>query len=364
MTIDVVHARPALVTDQPRIRLRYRTIHGYRRAYRIAGSGPVVVLIHGIGDNSSTWEPIMRRLAAEYTVIAPDLLGHGFSAKPRADYSVAAFANGVRDLLCVLGHERVTIVGHSLGGGVAMQFCYQYPALVSRLVLVSAGGVTRDVSPALRLATLPGAGQALALLRLPGVLAGLDALARLLAAAPLLPGPAESLSPNRHLRDRSELIRILRDLSAPDARAAFGHTLRSVVDWRGQHVSMLDRSYLTSAIGVLIVWGTDDTVIPYRHAEIAHTAMAGATLETFAGCGHFPFRDEPDRFARLVDGFIRSTSPSAFDRRAWRTTLLKGAGPGRTAGDQPPQQPDRPTSWESRSPRVVSLRAAHCDGGG
>ncbi|GAB09946.1 putative hydrolase [Gordonia araii NBRC 100433] len=327
MTIDAIHVGSTPAVGRPRIRLRYRTIHGYRRAYRIVGSGPVVVLIHGIGDNSSTWEPIMTRLAARYTVIAPDLLGHGFSDKPRADYSVAAFANGVRDLLWVLGHERVTLVGHSLGGGVAMQFSYQYPSMVSRLVLVSAGGVTRDVSPALRLATLPGTSQALALLRVPGVMTALDTAARALAASPLLPGPAKPLSPSRHLIDRADLMRILRDLSPPDARAAFGRTLRAVVDWRGQHVSMLDRSYLTANIPVLVAWGTDDAVIPYRHAELAHAAIPGARLATFDGCGHFPFRDEPDRFARLVDDFIATSSPGTFDPRAWRTMLLDGADP-------------------------------------
>jgi len=313
------------VIAKPRVRLRYRTIHGYRRAYRIAGSGPVVVLIHGIGDNSSTWEPIMTRLASKYTVIAPDMLGHGFSDKPRADYSVAAFANGVRDLLWVLGHERVTVVGHSLGGGVAMQFCYQYPSMVSRLVLVSTGGVTREVSPALRVATLPGASQALALLRLPGAMSAVDSATRALAASPTLPGPFESLSPSRHLLDRTDLLRILRDLSPRDARAAFGRTLRSVVDWRGQHVSMLDRSYLTANIPVLIAWGTDDTVIPYRHAEIAHAAISGSVLETFDGAGHFPFRDEPNRFAELLDDFVSTTLPGTFDPWAWRTMLINGA---------------------------------------
>ncbi len=321
------------MSSTPPVRLRFRTIHGYRRAYRIAGSGPVVVLIHGIGDNSTTWEPIMTRLAADHTVIAPDLLGHGFSDKPRADYSVAAFANGVRDLLWVLGHERVTVVGHSLGGGVAMQFCYQFPRMASRLVLVSAGGVMRDVSPVLRLATLPGVGPALALLRLPGAMTALDSAARTLAATPTLPGPAAPLSPNRHLVDRADLMRIMRDLSQRDARAAFGRTLRSVVDWRGQHVSMLDRSYLTAQIPVLIAWGTEDTVIPYRHAEIANAAIPGSVLATFEGSGHFPFHDEPARFAALLADFLATTNPGTFDPWGWRAMLRHGPAPVEGTGD-------------------------------
>src|SRR5262249_61750374 len=135
--------------------LQFRTIHGYKRAYRIAGSGPAILLVHGIGDNSSTWDTVQTKLAQRFTVIAPDLLGHGQSDKPRADYSVAAYANGMRDLLAVLDVDRVTVIGHSLGGGVAMQFCYQFPQLVDRLVLVSTGGGTHGRDPLV--APAPGA---------------------------------------------------------------------------------------------------------------------------------------------------------------------------------------------------------------
>ena len=158
--------------------LQFRTVHGYRRAFRIAGSGPVILLIHGIGDNSTTWETVQAKLAQRFTVIAVDLLGHGQSDKPRADYSVAAYANGMRDLLSVLDIERATVVGHSLGGGVAMQFAYQFPHLVERLILVGAGGVTKDVNIVLRLASLPMGSEALALLRLPLVLPALQIFGR------------------------------------------------------------------------------------------------------------------------------------------------------------------------------------------
>ncbi len=124
--------------------LRFRVVHGYRRAFRVAGAGPALVLVHGIGDSSATWDPVLPALARRHLVIAPDLLGHGSSDKPRADYSVAAYANGVRDLLGVLGVERATLVGHSLGGGVAMQFAYQFPERTERLVLVGSGGAGPD----------------------------------------------------------------------------------------------------------------------------------------------------------------------------------------------------------------------------
>ncbi|MBX9982703.1 MAG: alpha/beta hydrolase, partial [Mycobacterium gordonae] len=160
------HLRP--VRDVAAPRLQFRTIHGHRRAFRIAGSGPVVVLLHGVGDSSTTWEPVHAKLAQRFTVIAPDMLGHGESDKPRADYSLAAFANGLRDLLTALEIDRVTLVGHSLGGGLAAQFAYQYPQFVERVVLVSAGGVTKEVSAALRFAAMPMGAEMLAALRLPG----------------------------------------------------------------------------------------------------------------------------------------------------------------------------------------------------
>ena len=163
--------------------LEFRTIHGCQCAFRVAGSGPAIVLIHGIGGHSSTSNTVQARLAHRFTVIAPDLLGHGKSDKPRTDYSVAAYANGLRDLLSVLGIDRVSLVGHSLGGGVAMQFAYQFPELVQRLVLVATGGVTRDVSIALRLASLPMVSEALAALRLPGALPALRLVGRVVRMA-------------------------------------------------------------------------------------------------------------------------------------------------------------------------------------
>jgi pimeloyl-ACP methyl ester carboxylesterase len=297
--------------------LQFRTIHGYRRAYRIAGSGPAILLIHGIGDNSTTWNAIQAKLAQRFTVIAPDLLGHGRSDKPRADYSVAAYANGMRDLLSVLEIERVTVVGHSLGGGVAMQFAYQFPHLVDRLILVGAGGVTKDVNVALRLASLPMGSEALALLRLPLVLPAVQLAGRLLGKALGTTGPGNDLA---------NVLRILDDLPEPTASSAFTRTLRAVVDWRGQIVTMLDRCYLTQAIPVLIVWGTRDVVVPVRHAWMAHSAMPGSRLEIFEGSGHFPFHDDPARFIDVVQRFIDTTAPAEYDQAALRELLRTGSG--------------------------------------
>jgi pimeloyl-ACP methyl ester carboxylesterase len=303
--------------------LQFRTIHGYKRAFRIAGSGPAILLIHGIGDNSTTWTGIHAKLAQRFTVIAPDLLGHGKSDKPRADYSVAAYANGMRDLLSVLDIERVTIVGHSLGGGVAMQFAYQFPHLVDRLILVGAGGVTKDVNVVFRLASLPMGTEALALLRLPLVLPAVQLAGRVVGLA---------LGSTGLGRDLPNVLRILDDLPEPTASSAFTRTLRAVVDWRGQIVTMLDRCYLTQAIPVQIIWGSRDVVVPVRHARMAHAAMPGSQLEIFEGSGHFPFHDDPARFIDLVQRFIDTTEPPEYDQAALRELLRTGSGERKVSG--------------------------------
>ncbi|MGH3561142.1 MAG: alpha/beta fold hydrolase [Mycobacterium sp.] len=296
--------------------LRFCTIHDYRRAYRIAGSGPVILLIHGIGDNSITWATVQARLAERFTVIAPDLLGHGQSEKPHgADYSVAAYANRIRDLLQVLDVDKVTVVGHSLGGGVAMQFAYQFPQLVERLVLVGTGGVTKDVNFLLRWASLPVGGEALALLRVPMVLPALRLAGR---TAGLV------LGSTRLGHDLPDVLRVLSALPEPSALLAFTRTLRAVVDWHGQMITMLNRCYLTESVPVQIIWGEHDTVVPVGHARMAHEAMPGSWLEIFDDSGHFPFHDDPDRFIDVVENFIDSTEPADYDEDALRELLRIG----------------------------------------
>ena len=305
--------------------LQFRTIHGYRRAFRIAGSGPALLLIHGIGDNSMAGQPVHSKLARRFTVIAPDLLGHGQSDKPRADYSVAAYANGMRDLLSVLDIDQVTVVGHSLGGGVAMQFVYQFPQMVERLVLIGAGGVTKDVNIALRLASLPGGSEALSLLRLPLVLPTLQFAGQALGSVIGSTGVG---------RDIPNALRILADLPEPTASAAFSRTLRAVVDWRGQVVTMLDRCYLTESVPVQLVWGEQDAMIPVSHGHMAHAAMPGSRLEIFPDSGHYPFHQHPDRFVDLIEHFIDTTAPARHDQEQLRELLRQGRTDNAVAGPQ------------------------------
>ncbi|MBW8481919.1 alpha/beta fold hydrolase [Actinomadura parmotrematis] len=293
--------------------LHYRDIHGYRRAYRVLGDGPPLLLVHGIGDSSATWEPVLARLAERHTVIAPDLLGHGDSAKPRADYAIGAYACGLRDLLTTLDADRVSVVGHSLGGGIAMQFAYQFPERVERLALVSSAGLGREVHPVFRLAAGPGAGLGMLLLTAPATRAAVRLSAPLLRAL----GGA-GLGP-----DLDYVLGRYRRFADPTARRAFLRTIRAGVDLRGQAVTMLDRSYLARELPTLIVWGRRDGIIPARHALVAHAALPGSRLEVFEDAGHFPHHDDPDRFADVLGDFLK-TEPARHDRRDWRDVLLHG----------------------------------------
>ena len=246
-----IRFRPG-VRREGAFRVRYVTIHGYRRAYVKAGSGPALLLIHGIGDSSDTWRPVVEQLAEHYTVIAPDLLGHGRSEKPRADYSVAGFANGMRDLLSVLEVDRVTVVGHSLGGGVAAQFAYQFPERCERLVLVGSGGVGRTVSPLLRVAAVPGIEAAHAVPRTAARSASPAAWVR---ACCVSSTPRSDATPRRSwpCSTRCPTPRPAWPSCAPSARASTG---------TGQVITMVDRAYLAEGIPTLIMWGRRDAIIP------------------------------------------------------------------------------------------------------
>ncbi len=294
-------------------RLRRVTLHGNRYAYRQAGAGSVVVLIHGIASDSTTWAQVMPGLAEHFTVIAPDLLGHGGSAKPTGDYSLGAHASLVRDILQELGHDRATFVGHSLGGGVAMQMAYQFPERCERLILVDSGGLGREVSLLLRAATLPGAEYVLPILTNGRLLDAGRWVGRVMGAVGLQPGTdlRESARGHATLADRF-------------TREAFLRTVRSVVEPSGQRVDATDRLYLAERAPMLFVWGQHDTLIPVSHAHSAHAQVPTSRLAVFEDSGHFPQLDEPERFVEVLGEFIATTEPKALEAdRSTRRRLAR-----------------------------------------
>jgi pimeloyl-ACP methyl ester carboxylesterase len=288
-------------------------LHGHRVSYRTAGEGPVILLIHGITGDSRQWNETIPQLADHYTVLAPDLLGHGESAKPRGDYSLGAYAASLRDLLIVLGHRRATVVGHSLGGGIAMQFSYEYPVFCERLVLVDSGGLGKEVHPLLRAAALPGAELVLPLLAHSHVHRVGEAIAQALGRLGLELG-----------HDLAEMARGYASLSDAEARRAFLHTVRAVIDLDGQRVDATDRLYLAQMIPTLILWGRRDPLIPVEHAAVAHRAIPGSRMEIFDDAGHFPHVESPVRFARLLMDFIKNTDPAEFEFSDEDLALLRG----------------------------------------
>jgi pimeloyl-ACP methyl ester carboxylesterase len=285
------------------------TLHGRESGYLVGGEGPVLLLIHGMAGTCENWRDVIEPLARRHTVIAPDLPGHGLSAGGPGDYSLGNLAAGLRDLLLVLGHERATVVGHSLGGGIAMQFSYQFPEMVERLVLVSSGGLGLEVSPVLRAAALPGADLFIAATAAGGQKIG-GAIGRGLAKVGIKPAA-----------DVAEVARGYGSLAEPDRRKAFLATLRSVVGTEGQRVSAADRFYLAEEVPVLIVWGARDPIIPVGHGEDAHRALPGSRLEIFDGVGHLPQVEQPSRFITVLEDFLTETEPARFDREQWRARI-------------------------------------------
>jgi pimeloyl-ACP methyl ester carboxylesterase len=297
------------MAKQSEQRTRSLSIHGRSVNLIEAGEGPALLLIHGIAGTCENWREVVEPLARHHTVIAPDLPGHGASDPGAGDYSIGALAAGLRDLLLALGHDRATIIGHSLGGGVAMQFAYQYPEMVERLVLVSSGGLGPEVSPVLRAAALPGADLFISATAAAGAWAG-SALGKGLGAIGLRPNP-----------DVAEVARGYASLNDPERRAAFLATLRASVGTGGQRIDAADRLYLAEALPVLIVWGARDPIIPVRHGEDAHRAIPGSRLEVFERVGHLPQLEAPGRFIVALEEFLEDTEPARFDADEWRARL-------------------------------------------
>lgn len=292
--------------------VKFVVIHGYRRAYRISGEGPPLLLLHGLACDSTTWLPVIDQLSEHFTVIAPDLLGHGESDAPRADYTLGAYANAMRDLLTVLGFDKVTVVGHSFGGGVAMQFAYQFPERSERVVLVASGGLGADVTPLIRMLTIPGSSAAM----------------KLATFGLWRPAVAKTLRSLSHLpfmvtNDFDEIANVYERLADPRKLRAVQRLTSSVMDWRGQIVTMSDRAYLARLMPVMVIWGHDDLVIPVSHAS-STPSLGTSEVHIFPRSGHFPHVDDPDRFVRHVLDFCNNQPPAQYHRGRWRSLLRRG----------------------------------------
>jgi len=281
------------------------TIDGDRVVCRVAGEGPVLLLVHGMAGSSETWRHVMPALAERFTVLAPDLLGQGESDKPRGEYSLGAHANTLRDLMDTLGYERATVIGQSLGGGVAMQFAYQFPERCERLVLVDSGGLGREVTFYLRMLTVPGFESVFPLFCTPRLRDAGSRVAGWLGRAGVRSTPA-----------REEIWRSYASLADARSRRAFFRSLRDVIDFSGQAVSALSRLYRAAQLPTLIVWGAQDPFIPVSHARTAHEAIPGSRLVIFEGVGHYPHCEAPERFVEVLVDFIASTEPARLPTRS------------------------------------------------
>ena len=294
-------------------------LHGHRVVYRVGGDlesdRPVLLLVHGMAGSSSTWRDVLPKLAQRFTVVAPDLPGHGESDKPLQDYSLGAHANSLRDLMIALGIDRATVVGQSLGGGVAMQLAYQYPRHCERLVLVSSGGLGAEVSWMLRALTLPGVEYLMPVLFPSFVRDAGNAVSRRL-------GRLGVRWP--HIEQE---WRAYASLADPGNRPSFVRTLRAVVEPGGQSVSAHDRLYLASMLPTLIIWGQRDRIIPVAHAHAAHEALPGSRLVVFESSGHFPHTEEPEAFVEALTDFIDTSEALELDEPQWRALLTAGPPP-------------------------------------
>ncbi len=287
-------------------------LHGHHSVYREMGSGPDLVLIHGMINSSRHWQEVATRLAGSYRVIAPDLIGHGDSATPRGDYSLGAHAASIRDLLATIGVERATIVGHSLGGGVAMQFFYQFPQHTERLALISSGGLGREVSPLLRGAALPASSALLNVVARPRLVSALAATGGKLSAR----GRPEGVQ-------LKAIARALGPLQEPGARRAFMQTLRAVIDIQGQRVSAEDRLYLLGDMPTLIVWGERDRTIPIAHGISAAEEIPNSRFESLPRAAHFPNLEDPGGLAGILEDFLATTDPSQIDDSNWGEVMAQ-----------------------------------------
>jgi pimeloyl-ACP methyl ester carboxylesterase len=289
------------------VRRRACYLHGGRLSWLEAGEpgNPPILLIHGIATSAETWSGVIDSLGAEHHVIAVDLPGHGQSDASEGDFSLGAQASVLRDVLAYLRIPAVTVVGHSLGGGIAMQFTYQFPERVQRLVLVSSGGLGPAVSPLLRAAALPGANVALTV------------------AGPVLSqlGPLSRAMKGRLRPTIIEGLEVAASLGQTASRRTFLSTLTTVIDTSGQRISGTSKLYLAQEIPTLFIAGARDAIIPVKHSRAAHELLPDSRLVVLPDSGHSPQLDDPDAVSAAIADFIATAEPADNDPDHWAEIL-------------------------------------------
>ena len=284
--------RPSV--DEPLLRERVASVLGYRLAYITGGEGEPVIFLHGLGHAASLWNGVLPALARHFRVFAVDMLGCGHSDKPRIDYHLWSMAAYLRYFMDAVGIQRAHLVGHSLGGGIALQTRFQYPERVGRLTLISSGGFGRELRLLLRLPTIPGGSVIMTVVTRPFW----DRVIKLF-------GYREPTAPLK-IETRQQWL----NLEKPDSRWVFMRMLRGVSNITGQTVSALDRLYLIQD-PVLVVWGDHDRTIPVAHAKRAAALISNCQLEILPGCGHYPALQCPEVVAGLVERFLLAPTPAS-----------------------------------------------------
>jgi pimeloyl-ACP methyl ester carboxylesterase len=251
-------------------------VYGQKIEYLEAGTGPTVILLHGLGGNKENWRFTIPALAARFHVVAPDQLGFGASDKPMIDYRPATLTDFLDEFMRKLSIPKATIVGNSLGGWVAADFAIRYPAEAERIVLLDAAGyfvrdVKRDDVTFLHPATLEEARIAV-----------------------------------RKIFTKKELTSeaFARGFFAARLRAGDGYTIDRFVDSMVRGEDRLNDRLVSIHIPTLVLWGRDDALLPVSIAETMAKQIPGARLVALDGCGHAPQFECADAFNQALLTFL------------------------------------------------------------
>jgi pimeloyl-ACP methyl ester carboxylesterase len=268
------------------------------------GKAPVV-LLHGLNDCYRTWKQIVPRLARDRRVLVPDLPGHGLSARPDASYELRWYAHVMAHWLREAGVDCVDVVGHSFGGGVAQMMLLECPQRIHRLVLVSSGGLGREIAVPLRLASIP-----LVVERLGQPFMG--------------PGTRVALKATGDVLSAEDADRLSEMNAQRGSARAFARTVRDIIDWRGQRRTFFQRAEEVSHLPpIAVFWGDRDRVIPFSHAEALAESVDGVRVTRFEGCGHYPHHEKPDVFMAALRDFLDATDVRVARLRRGEPRLAK-----------------------------------------